>query len=106
MVKSQSDLKPLLDVVDTLIISKAERERSFSSMNVVFTPTRNSLLLKTVSHLTLLKTTDLLHNIFRPEGFVQSWTGKGRCHADVTSSRLGLTGGRGVGIPLEWKHCV
>jgi hypothetical protein len=58
-----SDLKPLLDVVDPLIISTAESGRPFSSTNDVFTATRNSLLLKTVSHLVFIKTTDLLFNI-------------------------------------------
>jgi hypothetical protein len=72
VLKSQNDLKPLLDIVDTLIISTAECESSFSSMNDVFTPTRNLLLLKTVSHLIFLKNNELPLQHFHPEGFIWS----------------------------------
>jgi hypothetical protein len=104
-LKSKSDLKPLLDVVDTLLISAAECERSFSSMNDVFTSTRNSLLLKAVSRLILLENNGPPLQHYRSEGFVWSLSGKGRRHADVTASRSLLTEKIKVEDPLEWKLC-
>jgi hypothetical protein len=61
-LESQSDLKPPLDVVDTLVIYTVGCEHLFSSMNDAFTPIWNSLLSKTVSHV-ILKKKNLLYII-------------------------------------------
>lgn len=52
--KIQSGLR---DETDTLIISTAECQRLFSKINDDFTPTINSLVLRTVSHLRFVKGT-------------------------------------------------
>jgi hypothetical protein len=101
--KSRTDLRPLLDIVDALIISTAESECLFRSMNDAFSPTRNLLLLKTVSHLIFLKSNGHPLQHFRPEGFVRSWIETGRHHADVTVSKLHLTEKRKIKILLKWK---
>jgi hypothetical protein len=69
-LESQSDLKPLLDVVNTLVISMAECEHLLSSMNDVFTPTGNLLLLQNVSDLIFLKYSGPPPRHFHPEGFI------------------------------------
>lgn len=46
--RNYADLAPLLSVINTLIISTAECERSFTVMNDILTPTRNALSVQTV----------------------------------------------------------
>lgn len=47
-LNSYNDLAPLLNVINTLIISTAECERSFSVMNDILTQIRNAMSVKTV----------------------------------------------------------
>ncbi|XP_065671985.1 E3 SUMO-protein ligase KIAA1586-like [Hydra vulgaris] len=47
--KTPNDLQPLRTAINTLIVTTAECERFFSTLNIILSSLRNSLLIKTVS---------------------------------------------------------
>ena len=81
------DLKPLLIAVDTVPVCTAECERGFSQMNLIISPTRNSLSVSTVAHLLFGKLVGPPLASFKPARYVQSWIAKGRHSADDTNSK-------------------
>ena len=78
------ELKPLKSAVDTLVVSTAECERTFSAMNDILTPIRNSLSIARLSSIIFLKCVGPPLILFKPEGFVKSWIVSGRRTADET----------------------
>jgi len=66
-------LEPLMLCAHTLPCSTAECERAFSSMNVIVSPLRNSLLMANVSSLLFLKINGPPVDKFSPETYVKNW---------------------------------
>jgi len=81
-------LQPLLTAVDTIPVCTAECERGFSQMNLIMTPTRNSLAVPTVSALLFVKLVGPPLTLFKPSGYVESWIAKGKHTADDTNSKM------------------
>jgi hypothetical protein len=77
-------LQHLFNAVDTYVISTAECERSFSVMNDILTPTRNSLKIDHLSQLVFVKCVGPPLSQFKPRDYVTSWIRKGRRSADET----------------------
>jgi len=77
-------LKPLLICTRTLPCSTAECERAFSSMNVIISPSRNSLLIGNVSSLLFIKINGPPINKFVPSRYVQKWL---RSHVSAMDKR-------------------
>lgn len=80
-------LQPLLNAIDTIVISTAECERSFSQMNDILTPIRNSLSIDTVLDLIFVHNNGLPLTEWDPSNFVRSWLAKGRRSAEELASR-------------------
>ena len=80
-------LQPLQHALKTIPISSSECERGFSQMNLIITPTRASLLTKTVSTLLFIRLVGPPLTRFDPTGYVQSWLLKGRRSAVCTNSK-------------------
>ena len=78
------DLQPLKQAIDTLAVSTAECERSFSVMNDTLTPIRNSLSVSRLSSLILIKCVGPPLPLFKPVAYVSSWLAKGRRSAVET----------------------
>ena len=66
-------LQPLLKCSDTLIVSTAECERAFSSMNDTLTDSRNQLSIKRLSALMFVKIVGPPLPAFKPMQYVRSW---------------------------------
>ena len=79
------ELKPLLQAVNTLVISTAECERGFSQMNIL-TTTRSSLEVKSMSALLFIKCVGPPLNKFRPEVYVKTWL-QSHCLANNPKAR-------------------
>jgi hypothetical protein len=84
--KVPGGLQPLLTAVDTIPVCTAECERGYSQMNLIITPTRNSLAVSTVSALLFCKLVGPPLSLFKPFGYVESWIAQGRHAADDTNS--------------------
>jgi hypothetical protein len=89
--RTPDDLKPLLLAVDTVPVCTAECERGFSQMNLIMSPTRNSLSVSTVSCLLFGKLVGPPLAVFKPARYVQSWIAKGRHSANDTNSKCRKT---------------
>ena len=70
--QAPEELKPLLQAVNTLVISTAECERGFSQMNIL-TTTRNTLEVKSMSALLFIKCVGPPLQMFKPDVYVKSW---------------------------------
>ena len=77
-------LKPLLICARTLPCSTAECERAFSTMNVIMSPSRNSLLVANVSSLLFIKINGPPLNKFILSRYVKKWL---RCHVSAMDKR-------------------
>lgn len=78
--KEPDTLKPLLLCVRSLPCSTAECERAFSSMNIIVSPSRNSLLIANVSALLFIKINGPPVGKFNPSSYVKKWL---RTHASA-----------------------
>ena len=78
-------LQPLIRSSETLIVSTAECERAFSSMNKLLTDTRNKLKVARVSALMFAKIVGPPLSAFKPMPYVRSWILSGRRCADNVS---------------------
>ena len=78
------DLQPLKQATDTLAVSSAKCERSFSVMNDTVTPIRNSLSVSRLSSLVFIKCVGPSLPLFKPVAYVSSWLAKGRRSAVET----------------------
>ena len=86
------NLRPVITAVNTLVVSTADCERSFSCMNNIMTPTRNSLEIQTLSALLFVSIVAPPTTAFKPAGYVKSWLGKNHTSADDTKARARRTG--------------
>jgi Domain of unknown function (DUF4371) len=89
-VSSMSDTPPsglnqLTEAVDTLVVSTAECERSFSIMNDICTDNRSLLGIRRTGALMFAKLMGPRH--FSPELYAHKWIDSGRHSADDTASR-------------------
>nr|XP_047139105.1 E3 SUMO-protein ligase KIAA1586-like [Hydra vulgaris] len=75
--KTPNDFQPLRTAINTLIVSTAECEHSFSTMNIILSSLRNSLLIKTVSSLMFISLVGPPITHFDPKDYVIKWFGKG-----------------------------
>ena len=78
-------LQPLIRSSETLIVSTAECERAFSSMNKILADTRNKLKVARVSALMFAKIVGPPLSAFKPMPYVRSWILSGRRCADNVS---------------------
>ena len=83
----RTNLNQLFTAISTIAISSAECERGFSAMNLIVTPTRSSLLTRTVSNLLFLKLVGPPLTLFNPKMYVRSWLAKGKHSALDSQSR-------------------
>ena len=79
-----NDLKPLFRCLHTLPASNADCERGFSEMNLIMTPTRASLDIKTTAALMFMNINGPPLDIFFPASYVTLWLADRRCSADST----------------------
>lgn len=80
-------LLPLIRTLNTIPISSSECERGFSQMNLIATPTRSSLTIKTISALLFIKLVGPPLKLFEPSKYVDRWLLKGRHSATDTNSK-------------------
>ena len=80
-------LLPLQIALSTIPISSSEAERGFSQMNLIFTPTRASLMTTTVSSLLFIRLVGPPLTRFDPARYVDSWLLRGRHSAIDTNSK-------------------
>lgn len=85
--KYPSCLLPLINTISNIPISTSECERGFSQMNLIITPTRASLHLKTVRNLMFIKLVGPPLRLFKPMNYVNSWFLRGRHLATDTNSK-------------------
>jgi hypothetical protein len=71
-----SGFQPLAAAVNTLIISTAECERSFSNMNTTISCVRCSILLKPAAALMFISLVGHPISEFNPENYVKEWLKK------------------------------
>ncbi|XP_069098318.1 E3 SUMO-protein ligase KIAA1586-like [Pleurodeles waltl] len=81
------DFIPLMKAVETIAVSTSERERSFSCMNDLLTPKRNSICTNRLSSLLFLKCVGPPIQRFEPLPYVKTWLQLGRRSADETACR-------------------
>jgi len=83
-----SKLKPFCQAVDSLVVSTAECERSFSVMNDIASDVRSSLGIRRISALMFAKMLGPEHcGAFHAKWYVRKWLSSGRHSADDTDSR-------------------
>ena len=75
---------PLIHALNTISISSSECERGFSQMNLIITPTRASLMTKTVSALLFIRMVGPPLTYFDPTKYVDSWLLRGK-HSALNS---------------------
>ena len=80
-------LLPLIHALHSIPISSSECERGFSQMNLIITPTRASLMTKTVSSLLFIRLVGPSLTQFDPTKYVASWLLRGRHSAVDTQSK-------------------
>ena len=80
-------LMPLIRTLHTIPISSSECERGFLQMNLIATPTRASLITKTISALLFVKLVGPPLKFFDPSKYVDRWLLKGRHSAIDTNSK-------------------
>lgn len=85
--KCSEKLMPLLRALCTIPISSSECERGFSQMNLIATPSRASLLTKTVSSLLFVRLVGPPLKQFDPTKYVDSWILRGRRSAVDKNSK-------------------
>lgn len=99
-----SDLQPLLLAIHTIPISTADCERGFSQMNLIMTPTRNSLAVTTASCLMFGKLVGPPLTMFNPMPYVRSWLAAGKHSAQDKNSKIAQKHDIGSELLLElWK---
>ncbi len=86
--KMPKDLIPLINAVNTIAVSTSECERGFSQMNLVMTPQRASLAVKTVSSILVIKFNGPPLHLFNPSKYVDSWLLKKHHSATDTNSKV------------------
>uniref|UniRef100_A0A1X7TLT9 HAT C-terminal dimerisation domain-containing protein n=1 Tax=Amphimedon queenslandica TaxID=400682 RepID=A0A1X7TLT9_AMPQE len=72
--KPPEALSPLINAINTMVTSSADCERGFSQMNILATPVRSSLNLKTLSSLIFIKIVGPPPIHFDPSPYTRKWT--------------------------------
>lgn len=85
--KCSDKLMPLQHALSTIPISSSECERGFSQMNLIATPSRASLLTKTISSLLFVRLVGPPLKLFDPTKYVDSWILRGRRSAIDRNSK-------------------
>ena len=80
-------MEPMLKASDTLIVSTAECERAFSTMNDILTDNRNKLKIERLSALLFVKIIGPPQRQFNPLPYVKSWIKLGRRSANDMQCR-------------------
>ena len=80
-------LLPLQRALNTIPVSSSKCERGFSQMNLIITPTRASLLTRTVSALLYIRLVGPPLRRFDPTRYVDSWILSGQRSAVTTNSK-------------------
>uniref|UniRef100_A0A3Q1FSS3 DUF4371 domain-containing protein n=1 Tax=Acanthochromis polyacanthus TaxID=80966 RepID=A0A3Q1FSS3_9TELE len=71
--KEPESLIPLIQCMQTILCSTAERERGFSLTNNICTDTRSTLLLSSVGNLMMISINGLPLSLFEPKQYVTTW---------------------------------
>lgn len=80
-------LSRLTNAVNTIVVSSADCERGFSQMNILATPVRSSLTIKTLSSLMFIKIVGPPPIHFDPSLYVRKWITKKHCLSDDSKAR-------------------
>ena len=80
-------LNPVKQSIDSVAISSSECERGFFQLNLIITPLRSSLNIRTVSGLMFLKINGPPLRLFDPEKYVNSWLVSGHHSALAVKSK-------------------
>ena len=72
-ISKLSELKNLNDISQTIVVSSADAERGFSTMNDIMVKKRNKLDIVNLSSLMLISLIKMPINKFAPEKYVQKW---------------------------------
>lgn len=100
-----SDIKPLIDAIESIPVSTAECERGFSCMNRVLTESRNRLDISTLSSLMFISILGPPIEKFNPAVYVSNWLNRGRHSAHDTNalarSKLSI-----LNHPYEHLYCI
>ena len=72
-ISKLSELKKLNDISQTIVVSSADAERGFSTMNDIMVKKRNKLDIVNLSSLMLISLIKMPINKFAPEKYVQKW---------------------------------
>jgi hypothetical protein len=83
-----NELSRIRRILHTIAISSSECERGFSQMNLIVTPGRSSLLLKTVASLLFIIIVGPPLTLFDPTNYVKTWLLQGHHSALVTKSKI------------------
>lgn len=102
----KSNLKILMNAINTLPVSTAECERGFSPMNLVCTSLRSQLSVEHISSLMFLSLTGPPLVKWKPLPYVKSWLAKNRRDANHTACpmRKPRSVSETVGFVSLWKH--
>ena len=85
--KCSDKLMPLQHALSTIPISSSKCEWGFSQMNLIATPSRASLLTKTISSLLFVRLVGPPLKLFDPTKYVDSWIPRGRQSAIDRNSK-------------------
>ncbi len=80
------ELRKLTDALNTLVVSTADCERAFSSMNIILTACRYSLSVDTLASLMFIAICGPPIELFKPDSYVSSWL-QNHVSADGTKAR-------------------
>ena len=80
------DLRKLRDALNTLVVSAADCERAFSSMNIILTACRYSLSVDTLASLMFIAICGPPIELFKPDSYVSYWL-QNHVSADDTKAR-------------------
>jgi hypothetical protein len=81
------ELSRIRRILHTIAISSSECERGFSQMNVIVTPGRSSLLVKTTAYLSFIIIVEPPLTLFDPTNYVKTWLLQGHHSALDTKAR-------------------
>jgi hypothetical protein len=82
------ELSQIWRILHTIAISSSECERGFSQMNLIVTPGRSSLLVKTIASLLFTIIVGPPLTLFDPTNYVKTWLLQGHHSALDTKSEI------------------
>ncbi|XP_015277122.1 PREDICTED: uncharacterized protein KIAA1586-like [Gekko japonicus] len=81
------ELSSIRRILNTVAVSSSECERGFSEMNLIVTPERSSLKVKTITSLLFIRIVGPPLKLFDPTKFVRTWLLQGHRSASDTQSK-------------------